>query len=65
LSEWKEYCRQRTGKNSSCTILNGAYAALNFAFVQAVMVPLGSEVEDESVLKWGFFWGGVGLGFML
>ncbi len=42
-----------------------AYAALNFAFVQAVMVPLGSEVKDESVLKWGGFWGGAGLGFML
>jgi uncharacterized membrane protein YkvI len=42
-----------------------AYASLNFTFVQAVMVPLGSEVEDESTLKWGGFWGGVGLGFML
>jgi uncharacterized membrane protein YkvI len=42
-----------------------SYAALNFAFVQAVMVPLGCEAEDESVLKWGGIWGGVGLGFML
>ncbi|WP_088834088.1 YkvI family membrane protein [Paenibacillus tyrfis] len=42
-----------------------AYAALNFAFVQAVMVPLGSEVQDESALKWGGLWGGVALGFML
>jgi uncharacterized membrane protein YkvI len=41
------------------------YAALNFAFVQAVMVPLASEVEDESVLRWGGIWGGIGLGFML
>jgi uncharacterized membrane protein YkvI len=41
------------------------YTALNFAFVQAVMVSLGSEVEDENALKWGGFWGGVGLGFML
>ncbi|WP_199621411.1 YkvI family membrane protein [Paenibacillus alkalitolerans] len=41
------------------------YAALNFAFVQSVMVPLGSEAEDESTIKWGGFWGGVGLGFML
>jgi uncharacterized membrane protein YkvI len=41
------------------------YAGLNFAFIQAVMVPLGSEIDDESTLKWGGFWGGVGLGFML
>lgn len=41
------------------------YASLNFAFVQAVMVPIGSETEDESTLKWGGFWGGLGLGFML
>lgn len=42
-----------------------SYAALNFAFMQAVMVPLGSEIEDENALKWGGLWGGVGLGFML
>ncbi|MDQ0090508.1 putative membrane protein YkvI [Paenibacillus anaericanus] len=42
-----------------------AYAALNFAFIQAVMVPLGNEVKDENVLKWGGIWGGIGLGFML
>ena len=41
------------------------YAALNFAFVQAVMVPLGSEVKDESALRWGGFWGGAGLGVMM
>jgi uncharacterized membrane protein YkvI len=42
-----------------------SYAALNFAFMQAVMVPLGSEIKDENALKWGGFWGGIGLGFML
>lgn len=41
------------------------YVALNFAFAQAVLVPLGSEVKDESILKWGGFWGGIGLGVML
>ncbi|MGG6314130.1 YkvI family membrane protein [Paenibacillus macerans] len=41
------------------------YAALNFAFIQAVMVPLGSEAKDESILKWGGIWGGIGLGAML
>lgn len=42
-----------------------SYAALNMAMVQAVLVPLGSEIKDESILKWGGFWGGIGLGFML
>lgn len=41
------------------------YTALNFAFIQAVMVPLGSEIQDESTLKWGGIWGGIGLGAML
>ncbi|MDR6551642.1 hypothetical protein [Paenibacillus qinlingensis] len=41
------------------------YVALNFAFAQAVLVPLGSEVKDESILKWGGLWGGIGLGAML
>lgn len=41
------------------------YVALNFAFAQAVLVPLGSEVQDESILKWGGLWGGIGLGVML
>jgi uncharacterized membrane protein YkvI len=42
-----------------------AYVAFNLAMAQAVLVPLGKEIEDESVLKWGGFWGGVGLCFML
>ncbi|CAH8771185.1 hypothetical protein [Paenibacillus dendritiformis] len=41
------------------------YTALNLAFAQAVMVPLGREVEDENAIKWGGFLGGVGLGLML
>lgn len=41
------------------------YAALNFAFIQAVLIPLGSEIQEESTLKWGGFWGGIGLGSML
>lgn len=41
------------------------YTALNFVTLQAVLVPLGNEIEDESVLRWGGIWGGVGLGFML
>lgn len=41
------------------------YAALNFAFAQAVLVPLGSEIGDEAVLRRGGLLGGIGLGFML
>jgi uncharacterized membrane protein YkvI len=42
-----------------------SYAALNLAMVEAVLVPLGGEVKDEKVLKWGGIWGGIGLGLML
>lgn len=41
------------------------YVAFNLAMAQAVLVPLGKEIKDESMLKWGGFWGGVGLCFML
>lgn len=41
------------------------YAALNFAFAQAVLVPLGSEIGDETTLRRGGLAGGIGLGFML
>lgn len=41
------------------------YAAFNLAMVQAVLVPLGSEIEDESVLKWGGILGSLMLGLML
>lgn len=52
--------------NSVNWIVNAfIYCALNFAFIQAVMVPLGCEIEEESTLKWGGFYGGIGLGFML
>lgn len=42
-----------------------AYAALNFATLQAVLVPLGSEVKDEKSIVWGGVLGGIGLGLML
>lgn len=42
-----------------------AYVAFNLAMAQAVLVPLGKEIKDESVLKWGGFWGGIGLCCML
>ena len=42
-----------------------AYAALNFATLQAVLVPLGCEEKDERVLVLGGLWGGAGIGFLL
>jgi uncharacterized membrane protein YkvI len=41
------------------------YVAFNLAMAQAVLVPMSKEIEDESILKWGGIWGGIGLGFML
>ena len=41
------------------------YVAFNLAMAQAVLVPLGKEMEDENVLKWGGILGGVGLTVML
>ncbi len=41
------------------------YVSLNVAISQAVLVPLGSAAENEKVLKWGGFLGGLGIGFML
>jgi len=42
-----------------------AYVALNMATLQAVLVPLGSEVERERELTLGGMLGGVGIGVML
>ncbi len=41
------------------------YVAFNLAMAQAVLVPLGKEVADESVIKRGGLIGGIGLGVML
>jgi uncharacterized membrane protein YkvI len=41
------------------------YAAFNLAMAQAVLVPLGMELKDERILKWGAFVGGAGLCFMM
>lgn len=42
-----------------------AYAALNFATAQAVLVPLGGAAKDERILRLGGIIGGAGLGLML
>jgi uncharacterized membrane protein YkvI len=41
------------------------YTSFNLAMAQAVLVPLGKEIDDERVLKWGGFIGAMGLGLML
>ncbi len=41
------------------------YAGFNLAMAQAVLVPLGKDIQDSSILRWGGICGGVGLGTML
>ena len=41
------------------------YAAYNLSLMQAVLIPLGAKVGDESVIRMGGTLGGLGLGFML
>lgn len=41
------------------------YAGFNLAMAQAVLVPLGREINNTAVIKWGGIWGGLGLGVML
>jgi uncharacterized membrane protein YkvI len=41
------------------------YVAFNLAMAQAVLVPMGREIKDENLLRWGGLWGGIGLSFML
>ncbi|WP_456277380.1 YkvI family membrane protein [Bacillus sp. AK128] len=42
-----------------------AYAAYNLVLGQAVLVPLGRDSENERIIKWGGFLGGLGLTFIL
>lgn len=42
-----------------------AYAAFNLMTAQVVLVPLGKEIQDEHILRWGGFWGGLTLFFIL
>jgi uncharacterized membrane protein YkvI len=41
------------------------YASFNLATAQAVLVPLGKEINDEKALKLGGWWGGIGLTMIL
>jgi uncharacterized membrane protein YkvI len=42
-----------------------AYASYNLALCQVVLVPLGRDSENESIIRWGGFLGGLGLTFIL
>lgn len=41
------------------------YASFNIVTAMVVLVPLGKEIKDEHVLKWGGFLGGLGLFLIL
>lgn len=41
------------------------YTAFNLMTAQVVLVPLGNEIRDERIIKWGGFLGGFGLFFLL
>ncbi len=41
------------------------YVAFNLAMAQAVLVPLGKEMDEENTIKWGGILGGLGLTIML
>jgi uncharacterized membrane protein YkvI len=41
------------------------YASFNIITAMVVLVPLGKEIQDEHVLKWGGFLGGIGLFIIL
>lgn len=51
--------------NSSGFISPFTYTAFNLMAAQVVLVPLGKEVRDEHILKWGGLWGGLGLCILL
>ncbi|ASN06551.1 YkvI family membrane protein [Virgibacillus necropolis] len=42
-----------------------AYSAFNLMTAQVVLVPLGKEIRDEHIIRWGGFWGGLVLFFIL
>lgn len=41
------------------------YSSFNLAMAQAILVPLGSQITDRRVIKYGGILGGIGIGFML
>lgn len=41
------------------------YVSYNLAMAQAILVPLGKEIDDDRMLKWGGLVGAIGIGLML
>ena len=41
------------------------YTSFNLAMAQAILVPLGSQLKDRNVIKYGGMIGGIGIGCML
>lgn len=41
------------------------YVAFNLSMMQAVLIPIGSQIADEAVIRLGGMFGGAGLGVML
>lgn len=41
------------------------YVSYNLAMAQAILVPMGREIEDERVLRWGAWIGAIFLGLLL
>lgn len=41
------------------------YVSYNLTMAEAVLVPLGNEIRDPRILKWGGIYGGAGLAFIL
>src|SRR5699024_2812163 len=51
--------------NMSWVIAPFSYTAFNLMGAQVILVPLGNEIRDEHIIKWGGFWCGFGLMFLL
>ncbi|GGH83893.1 putative membrane protein YkvI [Pullulanibacillus pueri] len=41
------------------------YISYNLTMSEVILVPLGGEMENEKIVKWGGFWGGLGLTVIL
>lgn len=56
---------EQTLAGSSWAVSPFTYSAFNIMTAQVVLVPLGNEIRDERILKWGGFLGGLVLFFLL
>ena len=61
--EWGQY--PVIAQDGNWLISGVLYAGFNLAMAQAVLVPMGQECGDNSIIKWGGLLGGLALGMML